>query len=122
MDSLQLIHLKNGLFSDYRIDQVKKTIRARLQELNMLDPKYKLDTQFWEFLANLVEHLVTKKDKIDKKELVFSLATDVFGATPEDLDIIGKIIEYLHANGRIKKISFYRLFLTGIREFFFAKR
>lgn len=122
MSELSIIPIKNGLFTDFREDQVKKTIQIRLQELNMINAKYKLDNEFLTLLVNMIEHLVVKKDKINKKELALGIMRDFFGASEDDLALISKNIEYLHSNKVIKKLSYWKLFKAGLCEWFFKKR
>jgi len=122
MSELNIIPIKNGLFTDFREDQVKKTIQTRLHELNMINAKYKLDNEFLTLLVNMIEHLVVKKDKINKKELALGIMRDFFGASEDDLALISKNIEYLHSNKVIKKLSYWKLFKAGLCEYFFKKR
>ena len=122
MADLSIIPIKNGLFTDFREDQVKKTIQNRLQELNMINPKYKLDNEFLTLLTNMIEYLVDKKDKINKKELALSIMRDYLNATEDDLALISKNIDYLHSNKVIKKVSYWKLFKSGFCEWFFKKR
>lgn len=121
MDGLTLIPLKNGLYTDFRIDQIKKTIIARLQELNMMKQEYKTDAEFLTFLVNMIEYLVEKKDKINKLDLALGIVREVFGATEEDLNIVKRNIEYLHSNKMIKRVSQYKLFCASLREWFRKK-
>jgi hypothetical protein len=118
MAELSLIPLKNNLFQDYRESTVKRVVIERLRELDMMAQKYKLDAELLTFVVNLIEHLVVKKDKIDKKKLAISIMRDVFSATDDDIELISRNIEYLHANKGIKKVSYYRLFKTAMREWF----
>jgi hypothetical protein len=122
MSELNIIPIKNGLFTDFREDQVKKTIQTRLHELNMINAKYKLDNEFLTLLVNMIEHLVVKKDKINKKELALGIMRDFMGASEDDLALISKNIEYLHSNKVIKKVSYRKLFKAGLCEWFFKKR
>lgn len=122
MSDLTLIPIKNQLFSDYRLNEVKALILKRLTELNMIDQKYKLDTEFLTLLVNMVEHLVVKKDKIDKKGLVVKIMREFFGATDEDVELISRNVEYLHSNKVIRKLSFWKVFKAGVSEWFFKKR
>jgi len=121
MADLSVITIKNGLFTDYRFNEVKNAIVKRLTELNMIHLKYKLDNEFLTLLTNLIEYLVAKKDKINKKALALEIMKDFFAATDEDLEIIGKNIEYLHNNKVIKKVSFWKLFKAGFCEWFKKK-
>ena len=121
MSELSLIPLKNNLFTDFREDTVKRVVLERLRELNMMNGKYKMDTEFLTFLVNLIEYLVQKKDKIDKKKLALDVMRDVFSASPEELELIARNIEYLHVNKGIKKVSYYKLFKTALAEWFRKK-
>ena len=121
MSDLSVISIKNGLFTDYRFNEVKLAIVKRLTDLNMIQLKYKLDNEFLTLLTNLIEYLVVKKDKIDKKSLALEIMKTYFAATDEDLEIIGKNIEYLHNNRVIKKVSFWKLFKSGLCEWFKKK-
>jgi hypothetical protein len=121
MSDLSVITIKNGLFTDFRWNEVKLAIVKRLGDLNMIHTKYKLDNEFLTLLTNLIEYLVAKKDKINKKQLALEIMKDYFAATDEDLEIIGKNIEYLHNNKVIKKVSFWKLFKAGFCEYFRKK-
>jgi hypothetical protein len=118
----ELISLGSGLQKDVKVDQLDKILHNRLQELNMLQPKYKLDNELLTYITNMVEHFVLKTDKIDKKKFVIDFMRDRFSATDEELEIIGKAIEYLHSNKHIKKVSYYKLFKTFLKEWFFQKK
>jgi hypothetical protein len=118
----KLIPLKNGLFTDFRANQVKDDIVKVLQNMNMVNDKYKLDVEFLTYLVNLIEYMVVKRDKINKKELAFNILRECFGASEEDILIIGKNIDYLHSNKIIKKVSYYKLFKATMSEFFSAKK
>lgn len=121
MADLQIIPLKNNLLADHQRDTIKNKIIARLTELNLLQSKYKNDGEFLLLLANLIEHLVTKKDKIDKKQLLLTIMAETFGLTEEEKLVISNNIDFICGNQLIKKVSNYKLFKTGFSEWFFKK-
>lgn len=121
MNDLSIIPLKNNLLLDFRHTEIKDKIINRLSELKLLDGKYKLDTEFLSLICNLAEHLVVKKDKLNKKQLVISIYIQLFGLTAEEEEMLNKNIDFLHCNKTIKKVSFYRLFKTSMKEFFLKK-
>ena len=82
---------------------------------------YKTDNEFIILICNLVEYLVSKKDSINKKELVLSVFNDLYGLTPEEQDHLKNTIDIIHLQNKIKKISYWKLFKCGISEFFFKK-
>lgn len=121
MVDLQIIPLRNNLLVDFKYNEVKSKIIARVNELNLNQVQYRLDNEFLTLLCNLIEHLVIKKDKLDKKALAISIMVDVFGLTEEEKTAVSNNIEFLCGNKMIKKVSFYKLFKTGMREYFRKK-
>ena len=121
MSDLQIIPLKNNLLLDWKKQDVKSKIIARVNELNMNLTNYKTDYEFIILICNLVEYLVSKKDNINKKELVLTVFNDLFGLTPEEQEQLKNTIDIIHLQNKIKKISYWKLFKCGISEFFFKK-
>lgn len=118
----ELISLGQGLAKDLKTDQLGKILLNRLQELNMLQPKYKLDNELLTYITNMVEHFVLKTDKIDKRQFVLDFMKNNFSATDDELIIIGKVIDYLHNNKQIKKLSYWKLFKAGVKEYLGLKK
>lgn len=121
MSELSLIPLKNNLLSDFKYNEIKTKILNRLTELNLANSKYKLDIEFLTLCCNLIEHLVFKKNKIDKKTLLIDIMQSLFGLTEEEKEVVSNNLNYIHGNNMIKKVSQYKLFKTGIIEFFKKK-
>lgn len=115
---LDLIPLRNGVLKDVRLNEVVSKIVERLVELKLIDRKYVGDAEFVLYLMNLIEHLVAKKDGINKKEIVLSIFKNHYGASDPELKIIDSMIEFLHSNKQVKKVSYYKLFKTCMREWF----
>jgi hypothetical protein len=113
---MEVVQLKNNLLTDFRKSEIKTAIVNQLTEKALIDKKYTNDTQFLEYLTNLIEFLVKKDDKINKKDLALEIFKTLFGATEEELDLIGRNVEYLHSNKVIKKVSIWKLFKCGIKE------
>lgn len=118
---MDLIPLRNNLFHDVRLAEVIEKIYTRLQELKLVDKKYIGDAEFILYLMNMIEHLVSKKDGIDKKELLLSIYKNHYGANTADIMLIEKIIEFLHKNKSVKKVSYYKIFKTSLKEWFVKK-
>jgi hypothetical protein len=121
MTDLQIVPLKNNLLLDWKKQDVKTKIITRINELNMNLTNYKTDNEFIILICNLVEYLVSKKDSINKKELVISVFNDLYGLTPEEQEHLKNNIDIIHLQNKIKKISYWKLFKCGISEFFFKK-
>lgn len=61
------------------------------------------------YVANLVENMIKKGDKIDRNEMIIKIYKDVFPTiTEEQLHIINIHIQSLHDNKLIKKIPLYK--------------
>jgi hypothetical protein len=114
--SLEIIPLKNNVLKEVRFNEVKIAIVDRLHQLKLLDKKHLLDPDFISYVMNIIEHLVNKKDKINKKDLIFSVLRDIFNATDEEIASIEKIMDFLLSNKAIKKASYYKIFKTCVAE------
>jgi len=119
---LSLIPLKNNLLVDAKYNTVKQTIIERIVSLGLQDQKYKTDNEFLSLVCNLIENLVSKKDKVSKQDLAIDILNHLFNLSDEEKDIIRKNIDFLCGQLTIiKKVSYYKLFKTGIKEWFFKK-
>jgi hypothetical protein len=121
MSELQIIPLRNNLLVDYKYTETKNKIIARLNELYLCDAKYKNDNQLLNLICELIEHLVIKKDKISKKELAIDIYVAIFSLTDDEKKVLENNINFLWSNQMIKKVSIYKLFKTGIKEWFRKK-
>ena len=118
MTDLSIIPLKNNLLVDATFQTVKSKIITRLNELGITNAKYKNDSEFLTLICNLIEHLIIrKKDKINKRDLALDIIGTLFNTTEEEKAAIGKNIDFLCSQkGLVKKVSYYKLFKVGIRE------
>ena len=121
MSELQIIPLRNNLLVDYKYTETKNKIIARLNELYLCDAKYKNDNQLLNLICELIEHLVIKKDKINKKDLAIDIYVAIFSLTDDEKKVLENNINFLWSNQMIKKVSIYKLFKTGIKEWFRKK-
>jgi hypothetical protein len=121
MADLQIIPLKNNLLLDWKKQDVKTKIISRVNELNINVSQYKTDNEFLTLICNLIEYLVTKKDNINKKELVLSVYNDLFGLSSEEQETLKNNIDIVHLQKKIKAVSYWKLFKCGVKEFIFKK-
>lgn len=121
MSDLQIIPLRNNLLVDYTYIEVKNKIIARLTELHLCDSKYKNDNQLLNLICELIEHLVLKKDKINKRDLAIDIYLGIFGLTDDEKKTLENNINFLWSNSMIRKVSIYKLFKTGFKEWFRKK-
>ena len=121
MTDLQIVPLKNNLLIDWKKQDIKNKIINRINQLNINFTNYKTDNEFITLICNLVEYLVSKKDNVNKKEMVISVFNDLFGLTSEEQENLKNTIDIIHLQNKIKKVSYWKLFKCGFSEFFFKK-
>ena len=120
--NLQIVPLTNNILVDFKKQDIKTKIIERIHELNLNLPLYKNDQEFLTLVCNLIEYLVkSKKDNINKIELVLLIYQQLFGITPDEQEVLKNNINILHLQKKIKKVSMWKLFKCGVSEFFFKK-
>lgn len=120
-DLSQIVPVKNHILKNVKLDEIKTQIEKRIKDLPNY-AQYKNDVEFLLLVCNMIEHLIVKKDNINKKELLINIFKSVFtGITPAELANIEANIEFLLNNKKIKKQSYYKLFCAGVKEYFKKK-
>lgn len=119
---LSLVPIQNQLSIDVKKNQVKNQIMVRINEIGLNNDKYKNSQELLLLICNLAEHLITKKDKISKKEMVLDILQILFQLNAQDKISYDSNIEFLHQSKMIKKVSFWKLFKAGLCEFLFKKK
>ena len=125
MSNLEIVGLKNNIKSDYIIDLIKSQIINRINDLKLNNIKYRYCNEFLLLVANLIEYLSNKKDKIDKFNLLYEIFCEVFDLDKSNVDerlMLLHNVNFLHSNGSIKKISKWKLFKCGVYEYFSGKK
>lgn len=119
---LNLVPLKNNLLIDTTYNSVRDKIILRINELGLQDPKYKNDNEFLALICNLIENLVSKKDKINKKTLLIEIFKLMFNINEDETELLSKNVDFIcNQHNIVKKVSYYKLFKTGIKEWFKKK-
>lgn len=116
--SLALVAVQPNLASDIKRQEIIKQIQDRITELNLRLPDYKNNTEFVLLVLNLIEHLVKKKHKIDKKKLAVHILSTLLNLTAQEISALETNIEFLHSNNMIKKVSRFWAFCCGVNEYF----
>lgn len=119
--SLNIVSLKNNILYDVKRLEIKKKIIERITELNLIDVKYKLDNEFLLLVSNLIEYLVTKKDRLNKLELLIEIYNQLFPMNELEIETLKSNVNFIHANKQIKKVSYFKLFMCGLKELLFKK-
>lgn len=89
---LKIIKPNNALDKYIKKDQVTQTIINEVKKISHLTKPTSAD--FLQFVASLLENLVVKRDKIDKKELFINILRITFPQiTSEEIDLACTIVQ-----------------------------
>lgn len=119
--SLDLVAITPNLALEIKRNEIKDKVLKRLDELKLLDTKYKMNNDILLLICNLVEHLIKDK-KINKKDFVLDIFQHIFNIDETEKQIISSNIEFLHSNKAIKKLSRFYLFCCSTYEYLFKKK
>lgn len=114
---MEYIVPKHNLLSQVRLNEYKDKIKKRVNELGLASTDFSDDLEFILLVCRLVEYVVNEKG-VDKRKLVTDIIKDLYYIDDEKVKKIESHIEFLWSNKRIKKLSYYHLFLAGVNEFF----
>jgi predicted nucleotide-binding protein (sugar kinase/HSP70/actin superfamily) len=123
MSSLVIVPLQNNLALEVKKVEIKNKIIERINDLKINTATYRLNNELLLLVCNLVEHLVKKKYKINKKDFVVEIMNQLFvNLTPAEIQTINSNIEFLWSNKNITKLSRFYLFCCGAYEYFLKKK
>jgi hypothetical protein len=114
---VSIVKPKHGLIKDIKQAKITQFI---IDELKLIPDwsKYRIDNEFIKMACNLIENLVVKKDKIDKKEIILIVFQKLFNLTAQEIKIVSDVIEFLVNNKKIKKIKIYKKVYIFLKKFF----
>ena len=116
-----LIIPKNDLALRIKVDTIKSKIVERISKFDNLQ-SYRNNQELIVLICNSIEHL-TRGIKINKLDLAISICDNLFiNLTDEEKDKIKDTINFIHQNGFIKKIPYYKLFCITLVEYFKSKK
>lgn len=112
---VDVVDVKHNLKHDLVFYEIKEKIKQRLTQFPDY-AKYKTDTEFLLLACNLIENLIKKSLKVNKKDLCLTIYKEIFQMSDDDIKLVDNNIEFLFNNKKFKKVSYYKLFMTGISE------
>ena len=114
-DLSQLVELKHSLGKDLKRSEIMAAVISRIQQLPEFG-KYRNNLEVVLLCCNSIENLIQKTDKIDKKELVLEILTNIFSLDVTEIELLKTNIEFLHTHNKIKKvgniIKYFNKFIT----------
>ena len=89
-----------------KLPELSKSIIVKIQAMPDL-PDLKLDLDVILYVCNLIENNIKQNENksIDKKNIVINILQKCHTFTAPELVILNKMIEFLHSNHLIKKIT-----------------
>lgn len=115
---------KNSLAKDIRIQKLVLQIMDKIVEIPFYT-EYKGNMELLKMVCVMIEHAIdnsNKKDKIDKKDIVFQVYNKVYaGMKPQDLKDLEANINYLHENLQIKKKTTWSVIKHSVCDWFNRK-
>ena len=125
MQACVYIQPKNSLLREKQRGEALTKIVARITEFPDFR-KYRNDLELLTMVCQIVEHLIDNKadakNKVDKKLLVTEAYCLAFGQlTPAEAELLGRNIEYLIDNDKIKKLHFAKIAMESMKNWFHRK-
>mgnify|MGYP003651813731 CR=1 FL=1 len=112
---LNLLKPKHSLKKSQLSNDLLVVLRQKVAEYPV---SYQLKScqEFILFCCKLIENLVQKKDKIDKKELLKDVFKQLFNLQPPELLVLDATIEFLWSNSLICKIPLSKKSINWIKK------
>ena len=112
---LELLKPKNNLKKLQLANDLLLVLRAKVAEYPATH-QLKSCQEFILFCCKLIENLVQKKDKIDKKELLKDVFKQLFNLQPPEILVLDATVEFLWSNSLICKIPLSKKSINWIKK------
>lgn len=101
---VDLINPKNNLLKVQKYADVMALLKLKIAEY---PPSHILKqcTEFLLYVCKVVENIIIKSDKVNKKEFVTDLYKALFGLNDPECKLLSSSIDFLHSNNMISKIK-----------------
>ena len=107
------VDLKFNVQSHFIHQSMVLKIINELQQIPSLI-NLKLDPEITLYCCNVLENLIKKSDKVNKKNIVIDAFTKIFNLNPTEINTIGTQIDFLFNNKKIKKIKMRKYIYNGV--------
>ena len=112
---VSLVTPKNQLKKAQIFQDLLVLLRAKIAEYPATH-NLKCCSEFALYVCKVVENVVVKKQKIDKKELVKDLFKSLFNLQPPELLVLDACIQFLFDNGLIVSVPKTKKVLSWFRK------
>jgi hypothetical protein len=102
--NVDLINPKNNLLKSQKFSDILALLKQKIAEY---PPNHILKqcNEFLLYVCKIVEEVVVKGDKINKKEFVIDLFKQLFSLNEPESKLVSSSIDFLWSNGLISKIK-----------------
>ena len=102
--NVDLINPKNNLLKSQKFSDILALLKVKIAEY---PPNHILKqcSEFLLYVCKIVEEVVKKSDKVNKKEFVTDLFKQLFSLNDPECKLLSNSIDFLWSNGLISKIK-----------------
>ena len=102
--NVDLINPKNNLLKSQKFSDILALLKQKVSEY---PPNHILKqcNEFLLYVCKIVEEVVVKGDKINKKDFVIDLFKQLFSLNDSECKLVSSSIDFLWSNGLISKIK-----------------
>ena len=118
---VDLINPKNNLLKSQKFADILALLKQKVGEY---PPNHILKkcSEFLLFVCKIVEEVIVKNDKVNKKEFVIDLFKALFSLTEPESKILSSSIDFLWSNGLITKIKTSKKMWNILKKSFSVKK
>ena len=119
--NVDLINPKNNLLKSQKFNDILVLLKQKITEY---PPNHILKqcNEFLLFVCKVVEEVIVKADKVNKKEFVIDLFKLLFGLNDPECKLLGSSIDFLHSNNMISKVKNSKKFWSCLKKSVSLKR
>ena len=102
--NVDLINPKNNLLKSQKFSDILALLKLKIVEY-LSNHVLKLCSEFLLYVCKIVENVIVRSDKVNKKEFVTDLFKQLFALNDPESKLLGNSIDFLWSNGLISKIK-----------------
>ena len=119
--NVELINPKNNLLKVQKFSDVLTLLKQKVAEYPTSHILKKCN-EFLLYVCKIVEEVVLKSDKINKKEFVIDLFKQLFLLNEPECKVIGSYVDFLWSNGLICKIKTSKKLFNFVKKSILLKK
>jgi hypothetical protein len=119
--NVDLINPKNNLLKSQKFNDILVLLKQKIAEY---PPNHILKqcNEFLLFVCKVVEEVIVKADKVNKKEFVIDLFKLLFGLNDPECKLLSSSIDFLHSNNMISKVKNSKKIWSCLKKYVSLKK